>query len=131
MKNLDIDLSIGRVAERAGIASSAIRYYESEGLLPTAARRSGRRVYDEAVFDRLGFIKLAKRAGFTVAETRQLLRGFTRKTPPAARWRALAAAKLEELQCRVDEAQRMQRVLRALSACECPSFDDCGRALRG
>ena len=131
MENPSIDLSIGQVASLAGIASSAIRYYESEGLLPTALRRSGRRVYDEGVLDRLQFIELAKQAGFSIAETRKLLRGFSRRTPPGARWRSLAEEKLDELQSRIDEARRMQKVLRALTACECPSFDDCGRALRG
>ena len=123
-------LSIGQVANEAGIASSAIRYYESEGLLPVARRRSGRRVYDAGVLDRLRFIELAKRAGFTVAETRRLLRGFSRKTPAGARWRALAEDKLEELQRRIDEAERMQAVLRRLQACECPTLDDCVRPLR-
>ena len=60
-------LSIGQVAERAGIASSAIRYYESEGLLPRAGRRNGRRIYDEGIIDRITLIELAKRAGFRVA----------------------------------------------------------------
>ena len=63
-------LGIGQVAERVGIATSAIRYYEAEGLLPRAERRSGRRVYDESVIERLAIIHLAKGAGFTVADTR-------------------------------------------------------------
>lgn len=122
-------LSIGQVAERAGIATSAIRYYESEGLLPVPRRRSGRRVYGGDVLDRLRFVELAKAAGFTVAETRKLLRGFSRRTPAGARWRALAEQKLLELQRRIDEAQQMQAVLRRLSACECPTLDDCVRGM--
>ena len=70
MKNL----SIGQVASLAGIATSAIRYYEGEGLLPAALRRSGRRIYDESVLDRLKFIEMAKRAGFSVAEIADALR---------------------------------------------------------
>ena len=124
------NLSIGQVASLAGIATSAIRYYEGEGLLPAALRRSGRRIYDESVLDRLKFIEMAKRAGFSVAETARLLRGFSRNTPPGVRWRSLASEKLDELQRRIDEARRMQKVLRALTACPCPSFDDCGRAMR-
>lgn len=121
------NLSIGQVANEAGIAASAIRYYETEGLLPAARRRSGRRVYDAEVLDRLGFIELAKRAGFTVAETRRLLSGFSRKTPAGARWRALAEHKLGELQRRIDEAKQMQAILRRLAECECPTLDDCAR----
>jgi DNA-binding transcriptional MerR regulator len=122
-------LSIGEVAERAGIAASAIRYYEAEGLLPLPERRSGRRVYDESVVDRLAIIHLAKSAGFTVAEVKRLQGGFARRTPPGKRWRALAESKLAELDARIAEAERMKRVLRAVVRCECPTFTDCSKAM--
>ena len=124
-------LSIGEVAERAGIAASAIRYYEREGLLPRAGRRGGKRVYDEAILDRLALIGVAKGAGFTVAEIQTLLRGFARRTPPGARWRALAERKLEELDARLAEVERMKRVLETVTRCECPTLEECSRALRG
>ncbi|MGH0030980.1 MAG: MerR family transcriptional regulator [Myxococcota bacterium] len=117
--------SIGQVAKRAGIAASAIRYYESVGLLPVAERVSGRRVYDDDVFQRLALIDLAQRAGFTVKEIRTLLHGFARRTPPGVRWRKLAGRKLDEVEVRIEEAQAMKRVLGALLACECPSFEAC------
>ena len=125
------ELSIGEVAKQAGLASSAIRYYESEGLIPRADRRHGRRVYDEQIFERLFIIELAKGAGFTIAEVKRLLGGFARRTPPGERWRRLAERKLEELDQRIAEAQRMQEVLRAVTRCECPTFDDCARFARG
>lgn len=123
------ELSIGKVAGRAGIAASAIRYYEAEGLIPRADRRSGRRVYGEEILERLALIDLAKRAGFSVAEIKRLLGGFTRRTPPGERWRSMAARKIEELDARIEEAQRMKRVLGVVTGCECPSFDDCSRAM--
>ena len=83
-------LRIGEVAERSGIAASALRYYEREGLLPRAARRGGARVYEDSIFDRLALIEVAKAAGFSVAEIKRLLSGFARKTPPGERWRTLA-----------------------------------------
>ena len=122
-------LRIGQVAERAGIAASAIRYYEDEGLLPRPDRRNGRRVYDESVVGRLRIIHLAKSAGFTVAEVKQLLGGFARRTPPGERWRALAERKRVELDERIGEAERMKHLLRTVMRCECPSFEDCSRAL--
>ncbi len=123
------ELSIGEVARRAGIATSAIRYYEGEGLIPRAARRNGRRVYDRGIAERLALIDLAKRAGFTVAEIKRLLGGFARRTPPGERWRALADEKLLEQDRRIAEAQRMKRLLRIVMRCECPTFDDCSRAM--
>ena len=90
-------LSIGEVAKRTGIAASALRYYEREGLIPRADRQGGKRVYGEDILDRLAIIGVAKGAGFSVAEIKTLLSGFTRRTPPGVRWRKLAAKKLAEL----------------------------------
>ena len=124
------ELSIGEVGKAAGLAPSAIRFYESEGLIPRAARRGGRRVYGESIVDRRALIDLAKGAGCTVAEIRRLLGGFTRRTPPGERWRTLAETKLEELEARIAEAERMKRLLRIVMRCECPTFEDCSRAMR-
>ncbi len=123
------ELSIGEVARDAGIATSAIRYYESVGLIPRTLRRSGRRVYDESIVQRLALIDLAKKAGFTVAEIKKLLRGFSSKTPPGERWRQLASAKLREIEERIQEAQRMKRVLETVMGCQCPTLDDCARGM--
>ena len=97
------ELRIGEVARQAGIATSAIRYYEAEGLIPRTIRRSGRRVYDESMVQRLALIDLAKKAGFTVAEIKKLLRGFSSRTPPGDRWRTLAATKLEQIEERMQD----------------------------
>lgn len=121
-------LRIGEVAQRARIATSAIRYYEREGLIPKADRIGNARVYGADILDRLALIALAKSAGFTIAETRQLLRGVSRRTPPGPRWRAQATKKLEEVEERLSEAKRMRAVLRAMMGCECPTFEDCTRA---
>jgi len=123
-----MEYRIGEVAKRTGIAASAIRYYEREGLIPKADRRGNARVYDGEIFDRLALIELAKSAGFTIAETRQLVRGVSRTTPPGPRWRQLAEQKLVEIENRIAEAQRMRNVLQAVMGCECPSFEDCTRA---
>jgi MerR family redox-sensitive transcriptional activator SoxR len=124
------ELTIGKVALRSGIAASAIRYYESEGLIAKPARRGSWRVYDESVIDQLGLIELAKSAGFSMAEIKKLLSGFSRKTPPSERWRELTRVKLQELDERIAEAERMKAVLRSVVRCRCPTLDDCGRALR-
>ncbi len=119
---------IGEVARRAGLATSAIRYYEREGLIPQADRFGNARVYGTDILDRLALIALAKSAGFTIAETRRLLRGVSRRTPPGPRWRAQAQKKLVEVELRLAEAERMRSVLRKMMGCECPTFEDCTRA---
>lgn len=122
--------TIGEVGRRAGLRTSAIRYYESAGLLPCPPRVNGRRVYDASILERLAVVELAQRAGFTIVETRMLLHGFSRKTPPSARWQKFTERKLQEVEARIKEAQEMRQVLEALRGCHCPTLTDCGRALR-
>jgi len=119
---------IGEVARRAGLAASAIRYYEKEGLIGQADRQGNARVYGTDIFDRLALIELAKKAGFTIAETRALVRGISRRTPPGPRLQAMARKKLIEVEERIAEAQRMRAVLEKMTACECPTFTECTRA---
>jgi MerR family redox-sensitive transcriptional activator SoxR len=66
-------LSIGDVASRAGIRTSAVRYYETVGLIPAPDRISGQRRYEGDVVHRLGLIAVAKEAGFSLDEVRTLL----------------------------------------------------------
>jgi MerR family redox-sensitive transcriptional activator SoxR len=124
------ELSIGEVAERAGVNASAVRYYERVGLLRTARRVAGRRRYDEDVFESLALIGLAQDAGFTVAETRVLMHGFDRSTPPSQRWRSMAEKKLEEIAIRIARAERMRELLQRLMRCQCQNFGDCVRSRR-
>lgn len=124
-------LSIGVVARRSGLAASALRYYERAGLIPPADRRGGKRAYGEEVLDRLALIDAAKAAGFRIAEIRALLEGLGRRTPPGSRWRALAARKQQELEARLAGLRRAKRMLAVVNRCECPTLEDCSRALRG
>jgi MerR family redox-sensitive transcriptional activator SoxR len=124
------ELSIGEVAREAGVPASTLRYYEKAGLLPTPPRRSGQRRYTEAVLGRISLIRLAREAGFTIGETRVFLSGFSEQTPPAARWRALAARKLEEVNALMERAQRMKSLLETSFQCRCPRLEDCERYLR-
>ena len=124
------EYSIGEVAREAGLAASALRYYEKAGLLPAPPRRSRQRRYTEAVFGRIYLIRLALDAGFTIGETRMFLAGFSAQTPPAARWRALAARKLQEVDALMDRAQRMKLLLETSFQCRCPRLEDCEKFLR-
>ena len=66
-------LTISEVARQAGIRASAIRYYESVGLLPMPQRVSGQRRYHAEILRRLAFIQAAQAVGFSVAEMQTLL----------------------------------------------------------
>jgi MerR family redox-sensitive transcriptional activator SoxR len=69
-------LMIGELARQAGVAASALRYYEKAALLPSPARASNRRLYDQGALGRIRIILLARDAGFSISETRTFLNGF-------------------------------------------------------
>ena len=122
-------MTIGALAKLTGLKPSALRYYEAAGLLPPPARESGRRRYDRQAVARLRIIALARDAGFTVAETRTFLSGFSQATPPAARWRTLAERKLAEIDARTRQLEHMRALLTTNFECRCPTLADCERAL--
>ncbi len=120
----DDGLAIGEVARRTGLTTSAIRFYEREGLLPVPPRSSGRRSYSRDVFTALAVIRLAQEAGFTISEIRGLMSGFGDE-PASARWRTLAKAKLVEIQGVIERAQAMKALLEEGVRCGCLRLEDC------
>lgn len=118
-------LLIGEVARRAGLSTSALRYYEKAGLLPPPARVSKRRVYDAKVLGRIRVILLALDAGFTVKETRTFLSGYPLTATPAERWRALAAKKLAELDAQMTRLGQMKAILNDSFQSRCVRIEDC------
>lgn len=117
---------IGELAERTGLAASAIRYYEQRGLIPRARRMAGRRQFEEKDLAPLLVVQLAIDAGFTLAETRQLVRDFGRD-----RWRRLAEKKRLEIRAVAARLETMNELLSKLLRCECPSIEMCGRVISG
>jgi MerR family redox-sensitive transcriptional activator SoxR len=116
-------LAIGEVAERAGMSTSRIRYYEARGLLPEPERAAGKRRYTEEVFRRLAIIDAAQRVGFTLEEIRDLL--GSRDQPAHERLRQLAMLKLPELDDLIARATSVRRALKMCSKCNCESIDVC------
>lgn len=123
-------MSIGELSRRAGISASAVRYYERVGLLPAPARINGRRVYADDALPRLAVILHARHIGFSISEARQLVSGFP-PSSPSVRWKALAAAKLDEMDALIAHAQAMKAMLQVISLCPCESWEQCGDGLMG
>ena len=115
----------GEIARRAGLLTSALRYYERVGLLSPPSRVSKRRIYDAKVLGRIRVILLALDAGFTVKETRTFLNGYPLTTTPAERWRALAAKKLAELDAQMERLAQMKGILNDSFHCRCMRIEDC------
>ncbi|HZG57413.1 MerR family transcriptional regulator [Paenibacillus sp.] len=122
-------LSIGDIARRTGVATSAIRYYEQAGLLPPPERSNGRRRYSEETIERIEVVKLAQQAGFQLHEIGVLLNGFDANAAPSERWRELAKKKCEELETKARQLRAMQDLLSTAARCECLTWDECRRVL--
>ena len=127
----EISMTIAAVARRAGLRTSAIRYYEGVGLLPARPRSGGQRRYGPEVLPRLALIATAKQMGYTIAEIATLMHGFEADTPASVRWQVLAAAKLVEVEALIAVAEGMKRMLGEALRCGCLSLDACARILQG
>jgi len=115
-------LTIGVVARETGVAATTLRYYEKLGLLPAPARFGGQRRYDDSVLTRLEVIRLCKSAGFALEEI-QLL--FADDAPGRPVSRALAEAKLAEIDAQLASLAKARAVIEWGMRCTCPSIDAC------
>jgi MerR family redox-sensitive transcriptional activator SoxR len=118
-------LTIGQLARRAGLRTSAIRYYESVGVLPEPERERGQRRYSEDTVRRLELVGVAKRAGLSLDEARVLLAADDEGTPVHEPLRGLAERKLPEVEALIERAEAMRRWLTAAGGCECRTLDAC------
>jgi MerR family redox-sensitive transcriptional activator SoxR len=124
------ELTIGEVARQAGIRTSAIRYYESIGVLPQARRTNGRRRYSIDVLSTLAIVKLAQQAGFSVAEIKTLLNGFASDTPASERWQAMSGPKLSAVDALIVQLHARKQLLGTTLQCSCTHLDDCVHVAR-
>lgn len=121
-------MSIGQLAREAGVAATALRYYEREGVLaPTVRCRAGYRLYDRQAAEQLGFIRSAQAVGFTLDDIRALM-GFDEASDRTSKKEVqeLIEKRLGELAERMRDLRRVQAALaKTLYKCqhaagECP-----------
>ena len=108
-------VTIGNVARRVGIRNSAVRYYESRGLLKPAGRLpNGYRIYDENAVALLRFVRRAQALGITLKEVRTLLELSRRGQSPCTEVKDLARRHLSDLDRKIRELELLRQDLRAL-----------------
>jgi MerR family redox-sensitive transcriptional activator SoxR len=118
-------LSIGEVADMAGVSVSAIRFYERTGLLPEADRVAGQRRFTEEAIRRLWVIGVAKQAGFSLDEIGALLASIDQGAPAHEPLQDLATRKLPEIDAMIKGIETKREWLLAASGCGCRTLDDC------
>ena len=118
-------LTIGELACRAGVATSALRYWEELGLLPAPARISGQRRYPASAAGLVGVILLLRDAGFTLAEQKAFMASHA---AAPGDWQRVARRKLAELDEQIAKAHTAREAIDHALRCphedilECPNF---------
>lgn len=119
-------LTIGQVAQRSGVRASALRFYESRGLIASERASSGHRRYRRSTLRRVAFIVFAQRIGFTLEEITVQLAALPPGHLPTGRdWRALSTPWRRRLDARIAELERLRDSLDQCIGCGCLSLKTC------
>jgi MerR family redox-sensitive transcriptional activator SoxR len=119
-------LTIGDFAARSGVAPSALRYYEREGLIRSSRTGGNQRRYDRSELRRVAFIKIAQQVGVSLDEIREALAALPEKrTPTKADWSRLSAHWRRKLEDRITLMERLRDQLTGCIGCGCLSLQRC------
>jgi MerR family redox-sensitive transcriptional activator SoxR len=119
-------LSIGTVAERAGVATSALRYYEREGLISSTRTPAGQRRYQREVLRRIAFIRAAQQVGLSLDEIRDALDSLPKlRNPTRADWARLGRLWEPRLDQEIAALTRLRDQLASCIGCGCLSLKSC------
>ena len=120
------ELTIGELAERSGVATSALRYYEDRGLIESERNTGGHRRFRRATIRRVAFITFAQRVGLSLDEIRSELDKLPgNRTPKSADWAKLSSSWTSRIDERIAELERLRAGLSECIGCGCLSLERC------
>jgi MerR family redox-sensitive transcriptional activator SoxR len=123
---MEEELTIGEVARRTGVATSALRYYEDRGLISSMRTDGNQRRYARSVIRTVSIIRAAQEVGLTLAEISDALSGLPdRRTPTAEDWSRLARGWRKGLDKRIAELEALRDDLGDCIGCGCLSLRSC------
>lgn len=121
-----MSLTIGAVSERTGVATSALRFYEAEGLIHATRSASGQRRFPRDVLRRVSFIRVAQQVGLTLDEIHQALASLPdHRTPTEADWHRLSTSWRPRLDAQIAMLERLRDRLDKCIGCGCLSLKIC------
>ncbi|MEM7207594.1 MAG: redox-sensitive transcriptional activator SoxR [Pseudomonadota bacterium] len=119
-------LSIGETAKRAGVATSALRFYETKGLIQSTRGIGNQRAYHRSVLRRVSLIKVAQTLGLSLREIQSALAALpAQRTPTARDWQKLSKQWRGDLDRRITELQALRDQLTSCIGCGCLSLKKC------
>jgi MerR family redox-sensitive transcriptional activator SoxR len=126
MAKLADRVTIGELARRAGVATSALRYYEQLGLISSQRTAGGQRRYARATLRRVAFIRAAQTVGLSLADARAALNRLPdERTPNKADWNRVSGTWIRRVDERIAELQRLRETLNSCVGCGCLSLRTC------
>ena len=127
MPALGEQITIGELAARSGVSASALRFYESRGLIRAERTMGGQRRYERATLRRVAFVQAAQRVGLTLDEIADALRLLPEnRTPTKADWERLSRSWRALLESRIAELATLRTRLVSCIGCGCLSLKTCG-----
>lgn len=122
-------LTIGEVAERTGVAPSALRFYERQGLVASERSDGGQRRFSRDVLRRVAFVRTAQRVGLSLDEIHQALATLPEgRTPTKADWARLSRSWAPRLDAQISMLQALRDRLTSCIGCGCLSLRTCALA---
>ncbi|WP_222612815.1 redox-sensitive transcriptional activator SoxR [Undibacterium rugosum] len=119
-------LTIGEFANRAGVASSALRFYEEKGLIHSQRNAGGQRRFQAHQLRRVAFIKAAQAAGISLDEIQRTLNALpAQRTPGKADWGKISAGWRDQLDQRISSLTALRDRLNECIGCGCLSLSAC------
>ena len=123
------ELAPSEVAQRSGVAVSALHFYERQGLITSRRTEGNQRRYRRAVLRRIAFIRASQRVGISLTDIREALETLPEnRTPTREDWARLSAAWQKELDTRIQRLEMLRDNLTTCIGCGCLSIETCALA---
>jgi MerR family redox-sensitive transcriptional activator SoxR len=123
---METELTIGALSERTGVATSALRFYEAEGLIHATRSAGGQRRYPRDILRRVSFIRVAQQVGLSLDEIRQALASLPdNRTPTEKDWHRLSTSWKPRIDAQIRLLERLRDRLDGCIGCGCLSLRFC------
>lgn len=120
------EITIGQLSARTGVAISAIRYYETQGLIAPNRNAGGQRRFPRSDIRRISFILICQQFGFTLTRIKELMVSLPNgRTPSAKDWTIMSVGFRSELDAKIATLEKMRDSLDGCIGCGCLSMDNC------
>lgn len=130
--NIPAELTIGELSERSGVSTSALRFYQRQGLIESRRTSGNQRRYARTTLRRVAFIRASQSVGIPLSLIKEVLSFLPKEAPPTKEfWVRASHCWTNELNARIAKMERMRDRFTRCIGCGCLSFDECALVNQG